>query len=50
MAGGHGIIIAKAIIRAGRAVSEANKPLRDRVQAAELYHGRRPWYNNRKSE
>ena len=28
MAGGHGIIIALAIIRAGRAVSEANKPLR----------------------
>ena len=28
----HGIIIAKAIIRAGRAVSEANKPLRGRVQ------------------
>ena len=28
----HGIIIAKAIIRAGRAVNEANKPLRGRVQ------------------
>ena len=40
----YGIIIALAIIRAGRAVSEANNPLRGRVQAAELYHGRRPWY------
>ena len=28
----YGIIIALAIIRAGRAVSEANKPLRGRVQ------------------
>ena len=35
MAAGHGIIIALAIIRAGRAVSEANKPLRGRVQPRE---------------